>query len=160
MGIATEAALDPQRLLNLLPCCRHTESQASQATHAATGAAKGVLEFAGMCGCRLASSQCSGHADLSMTCCALPPPPPPLPPQPSQQTGGGGDGFEVQKYGDGRVALIGFPSGAHQCADWGRPGALPPCCPTKCIDTCLPIIPTFDQHLLPLSLVQWESPRY
>lgn len=26
------------------------------------------------------------------------------------QTGGAGEGFEVQKYGDGRVALIGFPS--------------------------------------------------
>lgn len=26
------------------------------------------------------------------------------------QTGGPGEGFEVQKYGDGRVALIGFPS--------------------------------------------------
>ena len=28
------------------------------------------------------------------------------------KSGGGGEGFEVQKYGDGRVALIGFPSGA------------------------------------------------
>ncbi|GAB4821710.1 hypothetical protein N2152v2_008756 [Parachlorella kessleri] len=26
------------------------------------------------------------------------------------KSGGGGEGFEVQKYGDGRVALIGFPS--------------------------------------------------
>ena len=26
------------------------------------------------------------------------------------QSGGAGEGFEVQKYGDGRVALIGFPS--------------------------------------------------
>ena len=26
------------------------------------------------------------------------------------QAGGAGEGFEVQKYGDGRVALIGFPS--------------------------------------------------
>lgn len=26
------------------------------------------------------------------------------------QVGGTGEGFEVQKYGDGRVALIGFPS--------------------------------------------------
>ena len=32
------------------------------------------------------------------------------------QTGGPGEGFEVQKYGDGRVALIGFPSvGAAPC---------------------------------------------
>lgn len=28
------------------------------------------------------------------------------------QGAGAGDGFEVQKYGDGRVALIGFPSGS------------------------------------------------
>ena len=31
--------------------------------------------------------------------------------EPAKGAGGGaGDGFEVQKYGDGRVALIGFPS--------------------------------------------------
>jgi uncharacterized protein len=29
---------------------------------------------------------------------------------PILQSGGPGEGFEVQKYGDGRVALIGFPS--------------------------------------------------
>ncbi|BDA44861.1 Developmentally-regulated GTP-binding protein 2 [Coccomyxa sp. Obi] len=29
---------------------------------------------------------------------------------PPKDSKGGGDGFEVQKYGDGRVALIGFPS--------------------------------------------------
>ena len=29
---------------------------------------------------------------------------------PRMQSGGPGEGFEVQKYGDGRVALIGFPS--------------------------------------------------
>lgn len=28
----------------------------------------------------------------------------------NSKAGGGGEGFEVQKYGDGRVALIGFPS--------------------------------------------------
>ncbi|KAL4423203.1 hypothetical protein ABPG77_000336 [Micractinium sp. CCAP 211/92] len=28
----------------------------------------------------------------------------------TSKAGGGGEGFEVQKYGDGRVALIGFPS--------------------------------------------------
>lgn len=31
-------------------------------------------------------------------------------PTPHVQSGGAGEGFEVQKYGDGRVALIGFPS--------------------------------------------------
>lgn len=31
------------------------------------------------------------------------------------QGGATGEGFEVQKYGDGRVALIGFPSGAPSC---------------------------------------------
>lgn len=31
------------------------------------------------------------------------------------QGGASGEGFEVQKYGDGRVALIGFPSGAPSC---------------------------------------------
>lgn len=37
------------------------------------------------------------------------------------QTGGsGGEGFEVQKYGDGRVALIGFPSGAWWAANLRR----------------------------------------
>ncbi|KAG7669768.1 hypothetical protein Ndes2526B_g06120 [Nannochloris sp. 'desiccata'] len=30
--------------------------------------------------------------------------------EPASGGGGGGEGFEVQKYGDGRVALIGFPS--------------------------------------------------
>lgn len=30
--------------------------------------------------------------------------------EPAKSGGGGGEGFEVQKYGDGRVALIGFPS--------------------------------------------------
>lgn len=30
--------------------------------------------------------------------------------EPAKGSGGGGEGFEVQKYGDGRVALIGFPS--------------------------------------------------
>ena len=50
------------------------------------------------------------------------PPPTPLLPQaklaklrtqlqePSKSGAGAGEGFEVQKYGDGRVALIGFPS--------------------------------------------------
>ena len=32
------------------------------------------------------------------------------------QSGGAGEGFEVTKYGDGRVALIGFPSG--EWAGW------------------------------------------
>eukprot|EP00887_Chlorella_sp_A99_P006467 scaffold3.g6467.t1 len=37
--------------------------------------------------------------------------------EPAKSGGGGGEGFEVQKYGDGRVALIGFPSvGESQCA--------------------------------------------
>lgn len=30
--------------------------------------------------------------------------------EPSKSGGSGGEGFEVQKYGDARVALIGFPS--------------------------------------------------
>ena len=34
-----------------------------------------------------------------------------LPPAATPQSGGAGEGFEVTKYGDGRVALIGFPSG-------------------------------------------------
>jgi hypothetical protein len=34
-----------------------------------------------------------------------------LPGVATPQSGGTGEGFEVTKYGDGRVALIGFPSG-------------------------------------------------
>ena len=39
---------------------------------------------------------------------------------PGAKGDGKGEGFEVQKYGDGRVALIGFPSGKSHLLHSGR----------------------------------------
>ncbi len=67
--------------------------------------------FSGTSGAHQAHSVCTSptHPIVEPRCLVRATPP---------QAGGGGEGFEVQKYGDGRVALIGFPSGkASPCPD-------------------------------------------